>query len=148
MSSPVLPPAQVPPHEHDDENAIRGMIAAALGERKLRLTDRRLLWLYVITVAAIGFFFWQQHNSNEIQRRHDQAQADQRDRDRRAFEAAERHNCDVLDSIITNSNRYFDRQTVAVRHRADLSPSVKRDAIRNYAQAHLPNLRCADLPGG
>lgn len=137
MTGDVLPPAPVPQHEHDTEEIIARELGKALGERKVRLTDRRLIIMFVFVVVVGAFFLHQA-----------KAQQDQRDHDFATLQRALHVNCDQEQFIVSKANAYYLAQIDAVGHRTDLKPSDKDVLIRNYQQALFPSLRCDLLPGG
>jgi uncharacterized protein HemX len=147
MSDEILPPTSVPPHEHDTEKVIADTAAKILGERKVRFADRRLQILFVLLILILGGLGAQQKHLRS-QQQSLRSQQQQQDSDRRKFEAAERVLCYQINAIIVKNNSYVDQLSVQVERRTNLTPTEKQALLRTYAQSHLPELGCADLPGG
>lgn len=125
----IIPPGATPPHEHDIDQTITDAIALALGERKVRFTDRRLMVLYLVTVALLSFFLWQQH-ANFVD-----------------FRKASVTNCRREQFIVDKANAYYEAQIRTTRARTDLKPADRNALLRNFAAAEFPSLNCDDLPG-
>jgi uncharacterized ion transporter superfamily protein YfcC len=133
----VIPEGACPPHEHDIDQSLHIAIAEAMGERKVRFTDRRLIiiFVFVVVAAILGFLVLK-------------GQQDQRDRDFDAFRRATLYNCQREQFIVDKANAYYEAQIVATRARVDLDPVTRDTLIRNFTQAEFPSLRCDDFPGG
>lgn len=129
------PSGGVPFHTHGDDD-ITEAIAAALGERKVRLSDRRLLLIYlfvvlliVITTSYLG---------------HNQRQANL---DRREFEYAASKNCLANRQNTVNFNAFIDKLIASYRQSKLLTPQEKEERSRLFTGAKLEVPDCPPFSG-
>lgn len=116
------------PVRHDDdladlppeERVVAHATARALGEQRVKWTDRRLLIIFVLLVAIVAYIV----------------------QDQRSFKAVERRNCQSLNRTIAKIDHYSDNQAATVRRRTDLSPAAKAATLKNFADFRIPLQVC------
>lgn len=120
---PAVDLEQLPP----EERQVVAAAAHALGERRVRWTDRRLLIIFLLLVGIVAYLANDQRNAKHEQRN---------------FVRVERGNCQSLNATIVKIDRYSDRQAASVRHRTDLSPAVKAQTLKNLTDFRIPLQVC------
>lgn len=120
---------RVPYHEHDDKD-VRAALAQALGERKVRLTDRRLLILFLAFVAGLVWLGAQQQSLTSAQHRFD--------RQARQLVVT----CETTQGNVETLNTAMDRLRQAAEANPAYSPAIRRARATAYAQLHQKVATC------
>ena len=109
-------------HDPDVDDDVREALAQALGERKLRITDRRLLILFVCFVAALMFMGVQQQRM---------------DRQQNALII----NCNANRANTIAFNSFIDKITATYATSPVLNEAQRqsRIALLSGAKQHVPN---------
>ena len=126
----------VPYHEHDDAD-VREALAQALGERKVRLTDRRLLILFLACVTALTWLGVQQRSV-------DQAVA-RANRDREHFERAIIDNCRTNQKNTEKFNAFVDRIIASYATSPVLTPAQRQQRVDFFSGAKQSVPLCPPL---
>lgn len=119
---------------------IREALAQALGERKVRLTDRRLLILFVCLVAALAWLGLQQRAANDAVHRANV--------DRQHFEQAAVLNCHANRRNTVKFNAFVGRIVEAYRTSPVLTPQQQRERADFFAGAKQVVPKCPPAPLG
>lgn len=115
-----------------EERTVIHAAAIALGQVRVRLTDRRMLILFVLLVAlVVGSFQIQSNNRRTDDHRFDR------------FSKRTDENCASIQAGVDKINRFYDKQAALVAKRPDLSDTVKRQTIANYESSKIKALNCS-----
>ena len=117
------------PYESDVDDDVREALAQALGERKLRINDRRLLVLFLCFVAALVWIGFQQE-------RLDRQQARLNEQSRTLIA-----NCYANRDNTIGFNSFIDKivATYATSPVLDAEQRKSRIALMAGAKQHVPN---------
>lgn len=119
-----------------EERTVIHAAAIALGMARVKLTDRRLLILFVGFIAAVWWLF----HTVAV---HNKSQVNQLKTASNHFEAKQRINCQQTQFAFTLVNGYFDGQEAIIRNRTDLPAAVKASSIANIEKNKLKALDCS-----
>lgn len=120
---------------------VREALAQALGERKVRLTDRRLLVCYLLLVAVIVWLaVQQQHASHAVERANV---------DRHRFESAAVMNCQANRENTIRFNAFVARLIRTYQTSPVLTPAQRRDRVHFFdgLRQQVPTCPPAPLKG-
>ena len=132
-------------HEADSAAIAEG-IKNGVKESKLRLTDRRLLILFVLGAVAVAFFAWRADStSNDAKRAaHAAVVAQQVAAAAQAKTiAAAIANCQVINAGNMKVNAILHQLAINASNTSGLTPSAKAAALATYSQLQLPLGNCA-----
>lgn len=114
-----------------EDPAINTAIAEALGEKKMRSTDRRLWFLLAFLALGMGLMFWTLEQ--------DQDRNDERDA---AFRSAVVKVCEKTNTDNRKVNAVLDQLAVSAASRADLTPAEAQERAATYRSLRLSITEC------
>ena len=106
------------------EKQVADALAQALGERRLRLTDRRLLALYVLFCAALILMFWTLDRQFEV------------------YRAAATKVCQQNNTGNRNVNQLLERLAQSAMANTSRTPAENAKAAETYRGLRLPISDC------
>lgn len=145
----------IPPHSHTSDVEINTAIAKALGERKLKFTDRRLLIIYLV-IVLVGLYVLHHGNvqSNSIKKTQktlstivtslNTAETQLKEEQQR-FEKATTLTCGELNGVIISYDSYLASVRDSLVSRTDLPAEVKSKLLAAYSKAYHAPLNCAAI---
>lgn len=134
---------------HDQSTQISEGIAEGVRKSKIRLTDRRMIVIYlVLVVFVILSTLWQQSQTNKVKNSQDQIQQLQRqlqDFQVRAQQAAVA-NCEATNTGNRTFNTTLTQLAMNAQNATSLTAEQKAAAVETYGRLHLTITDCSKLP--
>lgn len=125
----------------DPSEQIAKGVSKGVKESKLKLTDRRMIAIYVVlAVFVILSTIWQQSQTNQVK----DVQRQLQDFQHRA-QAAVVANCETNNTGNQKFNTALDQLAMNAQNATSLTPEQKAAAVAVYARLHLAITDCSKL---
>lgn len=138
----------IPPHSHTSDVEINTAIATALGERKLKFTDRRLLIIYLV-IVLVGLYVLHHGNTQSDSLKNVlsklNTQETQLHTEQQRFEQATTLTCTVLNGVVMKYDSFLLSNRDTTASRTDLPANVKLQVVKNYNDAIINPLNCVAI---
>lgn len=126
-----------------EDPAINEAIAEALGEKRVRSTDKRLLIIFGLLVASLAFVFWTLDRAQD--RLEDTIAAVQESR--RLFRAQIVENCMQVNEGNAKVNGLLQQLADRAATNTTRSPEENAEAVARYRGLQLPITQCPPSEG-